>query len=48
MPRWECKCENCKHYDNDEEYCNLLEQDVFSHGWCMNHGMDWDKERGGK
>lgn len=43
----ECKCGNCQHYDTDTEECNITEEEVSLTSWCMQHRMDWDKERGG-
>ncbi|SMC63739.1 hypothetical protein [Sporomusa malonica] len=44
----EQKCGNCQHYGIDTEECALSEEWVLPTSWCLQHRMDWDKERGGK
>lgn len=41
----ECKCGNCQHYDSKTEECNLSEEWVYPTSYCMQHHMDWNKER---
>lgn len=41
----ECKCGNCRYYNNETDECNITEEPVLPSMYCMQHRIDWEKER---
>lgn len=42
--RIEGSCANCRYFANDGE-CSKYDVDVYRSDWCLDHHMDWDKQR---